>query len=164
MVVADLVDRRVLTVYNDTGSPILQASRCFFLEVFFLKGFHVATIFAHRKNRRDRQAAAFATGLQASVHVIRVDADVSNGTAVITFNQAIQALPAWSAAMMTFDNNGVARVDSAWSLTSPTTITVTIAALAIGSLVVTFGSAASAMIFTGGGTVAGVSGGGGVVA
>lgn len=119
---------------------------------------------AHRKNRRDRVGGVFAAGLAASVHVVRVDADVSNGTAVITFNQAIQALPAWSAAMMTFDNNGTPRTDSAWSLTSPTSITVTIAALAIGSLVVTFGSDASAMVFTGGGTVAGVSGGGGVVA
>lgn len=119
---------------------------------------------AHRKNRRDRQAAAFAVGLKASVHVVRLDADVSNGTAVITFSQAIFALPTWAAGMMTFDNNGVARVDSAWVLTSPTSITVTIAALAIGSLCVTFGSEASAVIFTGGGTVAGVSGGGGVVA
>lgn len=119
---------------------------------------------AHRTNRRDRQSAAFGVGLRAAVHVVRLDADVSNGTAVITFDHAIFALPAWSAGMMTFDNNGVARVDSAWVLTSPTSITVTIAALAIGSLVVTFGTAASDVIFTGGGTVARVSGGGGVVA
>lgn len=119
---------------------------------------------AHRRNRRNRQAAAYAVGQKNAVHVTRVDADVSNGTAVITFSQALQVLPSWTAGMMTFDNNAVARVDSAWSLTTPTTITVTIAALAIGSLVVTFGDEAAAMIFSNGGNVNGVSGGGGVVA
>jgi hypothetical protein len=119
---------------------------------------------AHRRNRRDRQAAAFATGQKAAVHVVRVDADVSNGTAVITFSQALQVLPTWHADYMTFDNNGTPRDDSAWVLTTPTTVTVTIASLAIGSLVVTFGATATDMIFSNGGTVAGVSGGGGVVA
>ena len=119
---------------------------------------------AHRKNRRDRQRAAYLVGLQSSVHVIRVDADVSNATAVITFSQSLVVLPTWAADMLTFDNNGVARADSAWVLTTPTSITVSVAGLAIGSLVATFGSAASALVFIGGGSVAGVSGGGGVVA
>jgi hypothetical protein len=124
----------------------------------------MARFISHRKNRTGRVRGVYDAGLLASVHVVRLDADVSNGTAVITFSQSLIALPTWAAGMMTFDNNGTARADSAWALTTPTTITVTIAALAIGSLTVKFGTGAVTMIFTGGGSVAGVSGGGGVVA
>jgi hypothetical protein len=124
----------------------------------------MAAFVAHRKNRRDRQRAAVIAALNTAVRVVSVNADVSDGSVVITFNQAIQNLPTWTAGMMTFDNGGVARADSAWVLTSPTVVTVTVAALAAGRILVTFGADASAIAFFGVGTVVGQTAGGGCIA
>lgn len=118
----------------------------------------MAIIPVRRRNRFARTRGVINSTIAQVVTITDVSADVSNGTAVITFSSQITNLPNWSAGALTFLNNGVARADSAWSLTSSTSITVTIAALAIGQLQVTPGS--HGITFAGGGLSPNAAGGG----
>src|SRR5262245_34737040 len=117
-----------------------------------------------RKNRKDRIGGVFSRAQKLVVTITDVSADVSNGTAVITFSQAISSLGTWTAAALTWLNNGVARVDSAWSLTASNQVTVTIAGLAIGELQAIPGTAPDLILFSNRGVLSSNAAGGGVVA
>lgn len=120
---------------------------------------------AHRKNRRDRQSAAYAIGLANALRCVSVAGDVSDNKIVLTFSQPILSLATWSAGMLSFTCNGVAKVDASWVLTSPTVVTVTMTdAPVAGVTIVTFGSAFEDVIFANGGSLVGTSAGGGTVA
>lgn len=118
-----------------------------------------------RRNRRDRQSAIYALGQANAVRVAIVAADISNLNVVVTFTQNISSLPTWSAGMLSMSNNGVDRADTGWSLTAANQITITTAAtMVVGVMLVSFLPPSSGIIFANGGTVAGQTAGGGVVA
>lgn len=136
------------------------------------KGFVMRGFIAHRKNRRDRQNAAYNVGFAAGaastaggVTIINVAGDVSNASLVITFSSNVSTLPTWAASALVITNNGGAVTDTSWSQTAANQITVPCSTLlVIGTVQVTPGPAALAIGFVSGGLLSGNPAGGGVVA